>query len=249
MRYSRGLGLLPVLLLALICACSSSSDGGLGIQTPQVNGSGVIVSGSHSMTGCTEIVLGGEGNLHIVQGANEELRIETDDNILPHIVVDLNAGTLLLRTAAGTDIVPTQLDYYLTVVDPQRISLTGVGQIEMSGLSGASLSVSLTGVGRIELLQLDLQQLDVFQTGVGDVELSGQVVDQTVSVTGTGSYDAAGLSSLTAIVNVAGIASATVCVSDDLTVTRSGTGSFSYYGDPVLHGDVTVADRLGLVCP
>jgi hypothetical protein len=219
------------------------------VGTNSILGSGNVVEEARSVSGCTGVVQRAIGSLHIEQGSSEALTIETDDNIMPYLISEVIGGVLQIQAQSGVNLLPTRADYYLTVLDLDSIVFDGVGDVDFSGFNTNSLALTLDGVGDVEALNLAADALNVTASGLGNTTVSGQVDSQVVTVSTFSSYNAEGLASRIAEILITGEGSATVCVSDELTVTMTGSGSFSYYGNPTLQGDVSVADQLGQVCP
>lgn len=206
-----------------------------------VYGSGVVAQENRTVTGITGVVFAGEGDLHIEQGAAEELIVTADANLLPYILTEVQGGILEIRTRSNVCLEPTQpIEYHLTVVSLESVVLSGVGDITVSDLSATQLSLRLSGVGNVEVPNLDADELDVVLPGEGNFAISGTVDVQHVNVTGLGDYDARDLASLDAVLSIVGSENqtATVRVSDMLTVTILGNGTVFYIGDPFVDSDI-----------
>ena len=121
------------------------------------------------------------------------------------------------------------------------MKLSGVGDIKVWDLMSPQLALTLSGVGNVEVNNLEADELDVVLSGVGDFHVSGTVDVQRLNVTGLGEYEAGDLSSLDAVISIAGNdnQTATVRVSDMLTVTINGNGTVFYIGDPFVDFDIT----------
>jgi len=240
-----------ILLLTplVFLACSSDDDGGTRVGTDNLLGSGSVIEEARTVSGVTGVVLSTLGILHIEQGSSEALRIETDDNIMPHLITEVVGGVLQIHAESGVNLLPTRLDFYLAVTDLDSIVFDGLGSVALSGFDTTSLSLTHDGVGDVDVLDLIADDLEVTASGIGRTSVSGQVDSQTVTVSAVSSYEAEGLASRTAEVMIMGEGSATLCVSDELSVTMTGAGSVSYYGAPTLQGDVSASDQLGLACP
>jgi hypothetical protein len=205
-----------------------------------VTGSGVLVQQDRSVSGFTAVSLVGVGTVRIEEGTQEALTVEAESNLLQYIQTEVQGGVLIIRTAPGVDINPTQpIQFFVTVVSLNRVVLEGVGDIELSGLSTERLTLELTGVGGIFCTALDAEVLNVRLSGVGDVTVSGQVVRQTATLSGVGNYQARNLASDRATLQLNGSGSATVRVRSRLTATITGSGSVFYIGSPALVVTIT----------
>ncbi len=89
-----------------------------------------------------------------------------------------------------------------------------------------------SGAGRITIEQLTASDATVTLSGVGTIGLSGEVMNQTVEMSGLGAYQAGDLASRLATITMSGAGAATVWVSERLDAQKSGAGTLSYYGSP-----------------
>jgi hypothetical protein len=238
--------LIVFLAIAGLSGCvnvDSDSDFNSGgrFTSTDVFGSGVVAEENRTVIGITGVVLAGEGNLYIEEGAAEELIVTAEDNLLPYILTEVQGGILEIRTRSNINLEPTlPIEYYLTVVSLESVLLSGVGDITVSDLMIPQLSLTLSGFGNVEVTNLEADELDVVLSGVGDFRISGTVDAQRLNVTGLGEYDARDLSSLDGVISIVGNANqtATVRVSDMLTVTINGNGTVFYIGDPFVDANI-----------
>ena len=84
------------------------------------------------------------------------------------------------------------------------------------------------------LSRLSTQDVDGNINGSADINLSGDTYEQSIDIHGSGKYFAADLHSQQAKVAIQGIGDVTVWAVDLLDVHIPGTGTVSYYGDPII---------------
>jgi hypothetical protein len=176
--------------------------------------------------------------VYIQPGVREELRVRAEENLIEYLQAEVQAGELVIWKDPVTLLNTRPIEYHLTVVDLDRVALTGAGQIQASNLDTGPLAVGLSGAGGVEIVDLSAPRLDVETTGVGGVTLSGSVHEQTIRLGGMGDYDGRDLSSSVADVLITYEGSATVRVQDHLTVTINGSGNVYYIGDPVVDSTI-----------
>jgi hypothetical protein len=185
-----------------------------------VNGSGIVETEERSVEGFSEIEITTTGDVFITQGDSESLTIEAEDNVLPILTSQVIGDRLVLSTRPNVIINLTEpIVYRITVIDLQ--------------------AVEVFGVSTVEALDLDLDRLDVTISGNGTFNLSGTVDEQTLEISGTGTYNAGELASRTMAITINGSGNATVNVSDQLDVTINGSGNVSYFGSPNVDTDIT----------
>jgi hypothetical protein len=203
-----------VLLLALGCAGCHALDA--------MNGSGNVISESRPVKDFTGIELSGSGKLLIEQSDVESLTIVADDNLLPELKAEVRDSRLILGTNDSIHINPTALvTYKLLVKRLNSIGVSGGAEIDVKGLRTDSLTVAVSGAG--------------------DITITGETDDQNISISGAGKYRADGFKSKKATVNISGIGSALLAVSDKLDVHVSGAGEVEYVGDPQVTQEVSGA--------
>ena len=168
------------------------------------------------------------------------LLVRAEDNLIQHLVTEVSGRQLEIRTEPGFDLEPTlPIEFFATVTSLDSASLAGVGGITIEDLSVSSFSVDGAGVGLVDLSNLQATTLDIDAGGFVEVRASGSVEEQTVRLSGFGSYQADMLQSAFADVLTAGIGSATVRVSDTLIATVTSSGSIFYIGDPTVDATIT----------
>ncbi|UCD25182.1 MAG: DUF2807 domain-containing protein [Gemmatimonadota bacterium] len=249
MKDAYRIALLVTLALTVVVGCDDDDGGTTGNRT--VFGNGTIVSEDRLVSGFSAVTHASEGNLHITLGAEEALRIEADENLLQHLITQVQGGVLEIQTESNIDIVPTQaIEFFLTVVELDSVVLAGVGDIDLPNLTVDQLLLTISGVGSIEVpaltanqlsltlagvsvdgiecSDLDAVELQAVLSGVGDIRCAGQVDVQTVTVSGVGSYEAPSLASREATLTVGDSGSASVNVSERLVATVTGNGSVTY---------------------
>ncbi len=201
-------------------------------------GSGRVATENRSVSNFNAVSLSGFGDLIITQGEIEALTVEVEDNLLPYIRTEVRNGTLSIgvENRSGPIIpTPTKLvRYNLTVKDLQAVDLSGAGSIRSASLKSDNLKIGISGAGNVTLDHVEAASLTSILSGAGGLKLSGQVTNQTATLSGVGGYDAPDLSSKSTRIMVSGLGGATVWAIDSLDVTISGAGSVSYYGNPRL---------------
>ena len=239
--------LIVVLIIIGLSGCAKvdsdyeiNSNG--AFTSKEVSGSGVVAEENRGVIGIIGVVLAGEGNLYIEQGAAEELIVVAEENLLPYIITEVQDGILEIRTQGNVSLEPTlPIEYHLTVVSLESVILSGAGDIKVSDLITPQLALTLSGVGNVEVTNMEADELDVVLSGVGNFDISGTVDVQRLNITGLGDYDASELTSLDATISIVGndTQTATVRVSDMLTVTINGDGMVFYIGDPFVDSSIT----------
>ncbi len=205
-------------VLAVIFAFGAAGCGAIDARV----GSGNVISESRPVQDFTGIELNGGGRLLIEQSDVESLTITADDNLLPDLTAEVRDAKLVLGTKDFVNIRPTGLvTYKLLVKKLNSIGVSGGAQIDVKGLRTDSFTVGVSGAG--------------------DITITGETEEQTISISGAGKYRAEDFRSKNASVNISGIGSALLAVSDRLDVHVSGAGEVEYIGDPQVIKEVSGA--------
>ena len=233
----QALGVLAVLALGLAGCINISSWKTIG-------GSGQVVSEPRSVSQFHEVTLGGSGELSLVQGAEESLMIEADDNLLPLIESEVSGDRLWIGWR-NVNLRPSRtIRYTLHVKDLDSLHLSGSLSARAGSLKTDHLSLSISGSGNIQIAKLDAKTVSAHISGSGDTRLAGEVEDQKISISGSGSHQAADLRCQQAEARISGSGRATLWVKDNLTSGISGSGAISYYGHPSVSSHVSGSGRV-----
>lgn len=216
---------LPLLALA---AC-----GDLSIRsTPAVDGSGTAAADTREVSGFRAVSFAIPGELTIVRGDAEGVRIEADDNLLPLIETRVRDGVLEIRSGAGRLEPRSPLRVWVTARALEAVTAAGSGSVEAHGLRGGELALTVAGSGSVRAhdLQADLLRSEV--AGSGSVEVAGRAPRQVITIAGSGGLDALGLESDVVDARIAGSGSARVHARERISARIAGSGSVLYRGDP-----------------
>jgi hypothetical protein len=203
----------------------------------------------------------GIGNLHLVQGETEDLRIEGTPELKARVRTEVKDGTLEIRFEhdwwdwlSWAIMGPWKLDIYLTMHDIKGIALSGAGNLDcpkiettglefsqsgagnsaINSLSATELKVKHSGAGNLTVKSLTVENLLVEHSGVGNINLSGQAARQDVHLSGAGNYSASSLESQDVALKQSGVGNAHVWAVTTLDASLSGAGNIDYRGAPAV---------------
>jgi hypothetical protein len=204
-----GLGLFVAVSLVL-SACTTLQ----GLSNPSViEGSGTLATETRALSGFTEIVLAGSGDVDVVVGEPEGVVIEAEDNLLPLLTTEVSGGRLVIGTKAYTRLAATlPIHYTVTLKHLEAIQITGSGKVTIPQVMADWLKFELSGSGHL--------------TARGSVDELHEVLS------GSGNIDTADLQATAARVDLPGSGNIAVWVTQSLNVTLDGSGSVTYYGHP-----------------
>ena len=198
---------------------SSPLATGAATPVPAAPGPGRATE-NREVSGFTGVELTAIGDLRIEQTGTDSLTIEADTDVLRQLTSDVSGGILRLGVLPGATIDDSgPIVYRLTAATLDSITVAGAGDVTAANLRTGQLAVQISGAG--------------------EMTLTGTVDSQTVTISGTGKYNAEGLPSATAEISIRGAGNAVLRVSDRLDATVSGVGSVEYIGDPQVSKDIS----------
>jgi hypothetical protein len=207
LRTLRSPAVLFTVSLVLLSACNF-----VGGQTT-VEGSGAAASETREVADFRSVSFALPVTLFLEQADAPTLRIEGDDNLLPHVVARVRNGELRIGPGENTRLRPqTPLRVVVSAPELETIRNAGSGSVEAPNLGAAELSLTLAGSGDAHLPNLQAEVLRVQVAGSGGVEITGRVRRQVLSLAGSAGVEARELESDSLDVNIAGSGSATVRV-------------------------------------
>jgi Putative auto-transporter adhesin, head GIN domain len=216
--------ILAVFFFCLVVAASGC--------TTQGTGSGNVINQTKSVQGVNQVSLEGTGTVILLQGNQESLTIQAEDNIIPHIQSNVNGKTLSLSYDTNTPTPNKTVKFYLTVKDLSSISISGAGKVETRGFKTQSLVISTNGAGEGNMSGLNINKLTVNLSGAGKMNMTGIARDQTITISGAGDYLARDLKSQKATITINGAGKGILNVSSILNAVINGSGEISYLGNP-----------------
>ena len=201
----------PTLALCSLLVLNSCAAG----CADRVRGSGVVKAEPREVAGFSEVRVEGSGDVTIAvdPAGVESLLVEAEDNLLPLLKSEVRDGVLVLGVERDANISATRpIRYRLTAKELNGAAVVGSGSVRASGINARDFDAAISGSG--------------------DMDLSGTADNIELTISGSGSYEAAHLRSKTARVKISGSGDATVNASEQLDAQISGSGSVRYSGDP-----------------
>lgn len=227
---------LPLIALVLM----SCRFGTVSINNNSVSGSGQLKTETRDVSDIERVSLEDLGDVTLIQGNEEGLTVEADDNLLPYIETIMQGHELVLRIKHGTSITnhPT-IHYTVKVKDLSRVAISGSGSITAKQLKVNDFEMDISGSGDVNLPDLEAKSLQARASGSGNFNLKGKADSQDVTITGAGNYTAGDLESSEANVTISGAGNVTIWATNKLSVRITGFGNVNYYGKPTVEQNIT----------
>lgn len=188
------------------------------------------------------------------QGNESTLHITTDENILPHLEVEVKEGVLSIYAEEGETLLPTKfiVDGMSQKLEAVRISGGGAFYLK-SALKGEDLKMRISGGGDLYMNQpvdvtncqirvsgggdmkgnqISCNQFTIDVSGGGDVQLGGKAQEGELRVSGGGDVHAYDMQVEELTFRISGGGSAQVHALQKLEGHVSGGGDLYYKGNP-----------------
>jgi hypothetical protein len=197
------IAVIAVLTLGAIGVTLALSGGhsspGSGIQ-----GSGVAATQARAVPSFTGLDLAGSNEVTVVVGAPRSVVVHADTNLISHVTTRVVDGTLVIAdTGNYTSHAP--MNVAVSVPSLTALTLSGDGQISVTGIGVPRLTVAVSGSGQLSAAGA-ATRLDVTLSGAGRAALSQlSVRDVHAVLTGSGLIQVTATSSLNAAVPGSGL--------------------------------------------
>jgi hypothetical protein len=184
-----------------------------------INGSGVSKTEARTVGSFSKIDLSGSPDVEVTVGPATSVTVTADDNIVSIIETKVSGSTLSIDSRSNYS---SHVDVKVKITVPtlEGVSVSGSGNIHVTGLKADAMEAGITGSGNVDLNGV-ADQLKAHITGSGDLR-ADELSAKHVRVTVTGSGDA------------------TIRATEELDATVTGSGDVHYSGDPPqVHKNVT----------
>jgi len=195
------------------------------------------------------VAVKGIGKIELKQGPKQEVTIEAEEHILSRIKTDVINGCLIIdigrdwleKLSAGLDFLSTHgINFYITMKQLDALDVTGSCKIEAVGFKGKELHLNLSGASNVEFEGILFDVIQSNLPGAGKLSLQGKTREQSVNLTGAGSYVADDLESEKTRISLTGVGSARLWVTKEIDAAITGVGTIEYYGEPQVKQSVAM---------
>jgi len=232
-------------LLVLTVALASLGAGSAALAADSVRETRVA-------TGFSRIEIDGEADVILRQGASEGVTVEASAQALQQIDLGVHDRTLSITLndqrhwwdwiigGGATRSPRITIDF----INLERIEAVGSVNFKAGTVKTNDLRLELTGASTLRIDDLQASRLRLESAGAVKAELGGSVTAQFVDLSGASSYQAAGLVSESAALQVSGAGKALVNASKSLKVEISGAGAVQYVGNPKLEQEISGVGKI-----
>jgi len=202
------LGALTVLTLYHFDVLGGTSD----TAGSATEGSGVAATQAREVAAFQSVDLAGSNNVVIRVGEKQSVVVKADDNLLDRVTTEVQSGKLVIANAPGSFTTNSPMSVEVGVPSLDTLTLSGSGNIVVTGVEAKSFDVNLPGSGTL----------------TGD----GSATRLDVTVDGSGMVQLTRLVATNVQAGVSGSGSIFVTATESLDASVSGSGAILYAGSP-----------------
>lgn len=172
-------------------------------------------------------------NVEIKQGNSHSVRVEAGDKIIDDISTKTSGSELVIRLLKNYKTKDLEgLKIYITVVDLNKISLSGAVNIKSEGeISTSDLKINTSGACNINLM-IKSKNIDVECSGASDLTLIGTADYLDLQTSGATKANCYNLEANIVKIGSSGASDLKCKVINKLKVNASGASKINYKGSP-----------------
>lgn len=202
----------------------------------RVKGDGNVVTEERSVGPYDGIGVSGWFDVELVDGKEGKLTLKGEENILEHIITEVENGKLNIKVEKGYYLQPSTWKEGVLITVPvdkiNSVALSGSGDIVgKKTLKTENFKTAMSGSGDITL-DLDVDTISTSMSGSGDITLSGTANNFDATISGSGDIKAYDLDADNVEATISGSADIKVTAHKMLKARVSGSGDISYRGNP-----------------
>ena len=197
-----------------------------------VYGSGVVVEEIREVDSFHSVEIRGSCDFYFLKGATQELRVITDDNILPLILTWVRHDGTLIIESKGSHSTSAGVKVYASMVEIRGFTIAGSGSINSeSPFSPRELHLIIAGSGKM-YMNVHAHKIWSSIAGSGNICLAGKAEYHNITIAGSGSIEALDLLVSCYDIQIPGSGECRIHVEDVLNVVIAGSGKVYYRGNP-----------------
>ena len=178
------------------------------------------------------LVITGSATLKLVQGSEDSVFVEGDDEAQSAVRLDVDDGVLRLRPSGAWKFWRSkELAIVVSARELKRIEIRGAADVVAAeALTPKQFQVRISGAGSVRLDKIKADALDVSIAGVGTAQVAGSVETLQVRISGRGAYYGENLASKWATLSVSGTGDVKLWATKELSASVSGVASVDFWG-------------------
>ena len=222
----RSLKLMLVLVLALGTLSTANA------QRKRIKGSGVVTTETRKVKDFTGVKTATAIDIYLTQGNKFEVVVEADDNIIEHIITDVDNDVLKVYFDRVNVMRAEKKVVHVTMPEVNYIKATSAGDvIGKTAIKADDLKISTSSAGDVKI-EVYATNLDLSTSSSGDITLSGEADYLEASTSSAGDIKAFELTVKEADVSASSAGDVKITVTERLHARASSAGDIYYRGNP-----------------
>ena len=236
---------ITLLLLTSLTTSCFVHDTTVSPEDPEkINGSKTLITETRVLPDFNSVNISTAGEVYVTYGAEQEVTVTADDNVVDYIYTTVSNGKLLIGIKRDVQLNNFTLIVNLTMTDLEELSTSSAGSIiGRNKFKADNVSLYSTSAGSI-ILELEAYELYSSLSSAGSFFLRGSVENHRAVLSSAGNLLAFDLVTDTTIVTLSSAGNAEVYVNSLLDVTISSVGSLFYKGNPTINQTITSIGRV-----
>ncbi len=208
-----------------------------------VVGSGKLIKTTCDVSSFNALDVSGAFKVFLSQGESENVFIETDDNILEYVIVEVRGNTLKIGTH-GVGLSDITIRAYVQVKNLEDIKVSGAGKLNgETPLKSERLAIRTSGAGKVQL-EIRCERLNADASGAGEIILKGNADRIVAEISGAGELDCEKVLCSKFQAQISGAGKAITAAENQIDARISGAGSLNYKGNPKVYSQISGAGSI-----
>jgi hypothetical protein len=209
------------------------------VEGRNIKGDGSVGKNQRSLSGFNGVETRGSIDIEVSPG-DYKVEVESDQNILPYIVTEVENGVLVVHYKEefrGYDV--TTAKVYVTAPSLNTYKTHGSGNITATGQikGGDKIDITVGGSGNINV-NVNSAVVEVDISGSGNVEVAGETKDLSTEINGSGDIHGYNLRAETVRTSTHGSGNTEISASAKLDAQIFGSGDVNYKGAPQVSSSI-----------
>jgi hypothetical protein len=209
----------------------------------RIRGNGNVKTETRATGQFSSVNVSGNIDVYVRQDAVSSVKIETDENLLEHMEIKVDGGTLEIQEEKGYNLRPSRsIKVFVSGPSFKRFEASGACDIysENQINSAEPIAINLSGACNVKM-DLKTPKVGVDLSGAGTITLKGETKDFTVDGSGSTDVKCFELMSENTDIKMSGAGDAEVFASVKLDVHVSGAADVKYKGNATVSQSVSGA--------
>lgn len=217
-------------LLALISLSFASAQ---NWNSEKIKGNGVQTTITRTTQTYDKVSASGSFNIELVSGKEGTITITGDENIINHIVTEVDGNELKVYFEKNLSYnYKQEITITIPFEEISEVSFAGSGNLNgKDAINANAFEAKMTGSGNYTL-EINAKNVDAKLAGSGNLKLLGTTDELEAKTAGSGDLNCSKLSALNADITVAGSGSLEVNCTNNLKASVAGSGNIQYKGKP-----------------